>query len=232
MVNDGQNTSNSLNLEQIRNDIDSVDQQIQELLNRRATLAEAVAKAKFAAEDNPLFYRPEREAQVLRKVMERNQGPLSDATMARLFREIMSACLALEAPQSIAFLGPIGTYTHSAVLKHFGQDAIVRPLPTIDEVFREVEAGSAHYGVVPVENSSEGVVNHTLDCFKASHLLFVRLAIIISLKASLFWQHLCIAALATPPQPMIIAFPMKGAPFLNLYLYSITKKILLVCKYQ
>ena len=170
MVNDGQNTSTSLNLEQIRNDIDSVDQQIQELLNRRATLAEAVAKAKFAAEDNPLFYRPEREAQVLRKVMERNQGPLSDATMARLFREIMSACLALEAPQSIAFLGPEGTYTHSAVLKHFGNDAVVRPLPTIDEVFREVEAGSAHYGVVPVENSSEGIVNHTLDCFKASSL--------------------------------------------------------------
>ena len=170
MVNDGQNTSTSLNLEQIRNDIDSVDQQIQELLNRRATLAEAVAKAKFAAEDNPLFYRPEREAQVLRKVMERNQGPLSDATMARLFREIMSACLALEAPQSIAFLGPEGTYTHSAVLKHFGKDAVVRPLPTIDEVFREVEAGSAHYGVVPVENSSEGIVNHTLDCFKASTL--------------------------------------------------------------
>lgn len=170
MVNDGQNTSTSLNLEQIRNDIDSVDQQIQELLNRRATLAETVAKAKFAAEDNPLFYRPEREAQVLRKVMERNQGPLSDATMARLFREIMSACLALEAPQSIAFLGPEGTFTQSAVLKHFGQDAIVRPLPTIDEVFREVEAGSAHYGVVPVENSSEGIVNHTLDCFKASTL--------------------------------------------------------------
>lgn len=170
MVNDGQNTSNSLNLEQIRNDIDSVDQQIQELLNRRATLAEAVAKAKFASEENPLFYRPEREAQVLRKVMERNQGPLSDATMARLFREIMSACLALEAPQSIAFLGPEGTFTQSAVLKHFGQDAIVRPLPTIDEVFREVEAGSAHYGVVPVENSSEGIVNHTLDCFKASTL--------------------------------------------------------------
>lgn len=170
MVNDGQNTSNSLNLEQIRNDIDSVDQQIQELLNRRASLAEAVAKAKFAAEENPLFYRPEREAQVLRKVMERNQGPLSDATMARLFREIMSACLALEAPQSIAFLGPEGTFTQSAVLKHFGQDAIVRPLPTIDEVFREVEAGSAHYGVVPVENSSEGIVNHTLDCFKASTL--------------------------------------------------------------
>ncbi|EYU51583.1 chorismate mutase [Acinetobacter baumannii 1428368] len=105
MINDDQNKTTSLSLEQIREDIDSVDQQIQELLNRRASLAEAVAKAKFASEENPLFYRPEREAQVLRKVMERNQGPLSDVTMARLFREIMSACLALEAPQSIAFLG-------------------------------------------------------------------------------------------------------------------------------
>ena len=102
MINDDQNKTTSLSLEQIREDIDSVDQQIQELLNR-ASLAEAVAKAKFASEENPLFYRPEREAQVLRKVMERNQGPLSDVTMARLFREIMSACLALEAPQSIAF---------------------------------------------------------------------------------------------------------------------------------
>ncbi|MCT8089604.1 prephenate dehydratase [Acinetobacter sp. C_4_1] len=170
MINDDQNTTTSLDLAQIREDIDSVDQQIQQLINRRARLAEAVAKAKFAAEENPLFYRPEREAQVLRNVMQRNEGPLSDVTMARLFREIMSACLALEAPQSIAFLGPVGTYTHSAVLKHFGQDAIVHPLPTIDEVFREVEAGGAHYGLVPVENSSEGVVNHTLDCFKASHL--------------------------------------------------------------
>ena len=170
MIQDDQNTTTSLDLAKIREDIDSVDQQIQQLINRRARLAEAVAKAKFAAEESPLFYRPEREAQVLRNVMERNEGPLSDVTMARLFREIMSACLALEAPQSIAFLGPIGTYTHSAVLKHFGQDAIVRPLPTIDEVFREVEAGSAHYGLVPVENSSEGVVNHTLDCFKSSPL--------------------------------------------------------------
>src|SRR5690606_38294904 len=139
MINDDQNTTISLDLAKIREDIDSVDQQIQQLINRRARLAEAVAKAKFASEENPLFYRPEREAQVLRNVMERNEGPLADTTMARLFREIMSACLALEAPQSIAFLGPVGTYTHSAVLKHFGHDAVVRPLPTIDEVFRDVE---------------------------------------------------------------------------------------------
>lgn len=160
----------SIDLSEIREQIDSVDEQIQSLISQRARLAETVAKAKFADSQNPVFYRPEREAQVLRKVMARNQGPLSDDTVARLFREIMSACLALEAPQSIAFLGPLGTYTHAAAIKHFGKDAITRPMTTIDEVFREVEAGSAHYGVVPVENSSEGIVNHTLDCFKVSHL--------------------------------------------------------------
>lgn len=159
-----------LDLQHIRQEIDSVDEQIQILLNRRAKLAETVAKAKFATDANPIFYRPEREAQVLRKVMERNTGPLSNETVARLFREIMSACLALEAPQSIAFLGPIGTFTQAAAIKHFGQNAITKPIASIDEVFREVESGSAHYGVVPVENSSEGVVNHTLDCFKSSHL--------------------------------------------------------------
>lgn len=160
----------SLDLSTLRQEIDHVDEQIHDLLNRRAKLAESVAQVKFSTEDNPQFYRPEREAQVLRKVMERNKGPLSNATVARLFREIMSACLALEAPQSIAFLGPEGSFTQSAALKHFGQDAVTRPVATIDEVFREVEAGSAHYGVVPVENSSEGAVNHTLDCFKNSHL--------------------------------------------------------------
>ena len=103
MVHDDQNPSSSLDLQEIRQQIDSVDQQIQSLINRRAKLAEAVAKAKFASEENPLFYRPEREAQVLRKVMERNEGPLSDVTMARLFREIMSACLALEAPKVLRF---------------------------------------------------------------------------------------------------------------------------------
>ncbi|MFU8925212.1 prephenate dehydratase [Acinetobacter puyangensis] len=165
-----QDKDTALDLQQIRQEIDQVDEHIQQLLNQRAKLAETVAKAKFASETNPIFYRPEREAQVLRKVMERNTGPLSNETVARLFREIMSACLALEAPQSIAFLGPVGTFTQAAAIKHFGQDAITKPIASIDEVFREVESGSAHYGVVPVENSSEGVVNHTLDCFKASHL--------------------------------------------------------------
>lgn len=163
-------TQNNLNLEDLRNGIDQIDEQLHLLINQRAELAEAIAKVKLSTEENVLFYRPEREAQVLRKVMERNQGPLSNDTVARLFREIMSACLALEAPQAIAFLGPEGTFTQAAAFKHFGQNALTRACNTIDEVFREVEAGSAHYGIVPVENSSEGVVNHTLDCFKNSHL--------------------------------------------------------------
>lgn len=166
-------TQQPISLADIRGQIDAVDQQLHQLLNQRARLAEQVAHAKMATEADPVFYRPEREAQVLRAVMARNRaagGPLADETVARLFREIMSACLALEAPQTIAFLGPQGTFTQAAALKHFGQDAVSRPLATIDEVFREVESGSAHYGVVPVENSSEGVVNHTLDCFLASPL--------------------------------------------------------------
>lgn len=168
--NNGQNSGLTHSLDQLRQAIDQVDQHIHQLLNQRARLAEQVAKAKFATDSNPVFYRPEREAQVLRNVMARNEGPLENETVARIFREIMSACLALEAPQSIAFLGPEGTFTHAAALKHFGHQAVTRPLATIDEVFREVESGSAHYGVVPVENSSEGVVNHTLDCFIVSPL--------------------------------------------------------------
>ncbi len=161
------------NLNELRKQIDSLDNQIQQLLNQRASVAGQVAEAKKEDEDHPIFYRPEREAQVLKAVMERNEGPISDEKMARLFREIMSICLDLEAPQVIAYLGPAGTFTHAAVLKHFGNAATTRPLTTINDVFREVEAGTAMYGVVPVENSSEGVVNHTLDGFVSSSLRII-----------------------------------------------------------
>ncbi|GAB4348320.1 MAG: prephenate dehydratase [Gammaproteobacteria bacterium] len=158
-------------LEAIRAEIDELDRQIQELITRRARCAERIGKIKREAGDSQShYYRPEREAQVLRAVVERNQGPLSDEEMARLFREIMSACLALEEPMNIAFLGPEGTFTQAAAYKHFGNSIRTLPLPAIDEVFREVESGAAHYGVVPVENSTEGVVNHTLDTFVLSPL--------------------------------------------------------------
>jgi chorismate mutase/prephenate dehydratase len=153
------------NLPDIRAQIDQLDIQIQSLITQRARLAIEVAQAKKAEPENPHFYRPEREAEVLRNVMIRNQGPLSDKTLTRLFREMMSACLALQKPLNIAFLGPAGTYSQAAVCKHFGHAMQNIPLQTIDEVFREVEAGIADYGVVPIENSTEGGVNQTLDCF-------------------------------------------------------------------
>ncbi|WP_020209502.1 prephenate dehydratase [Gilvimarinus chinensis] len=155
----------------LRNRIDTIDADIGKLISERARCAQEVADVKSASGDaDVLFYRPEREAQVLRKAMERNEGPLSDEEMARLFREIMSACLALEQPIKVAYLGPEGTFTQQAALKHFGQSAVAMPFSAIDEVFREVEAGAVNYGVVPVENSTEGVVSHTLDNFMGSNL--------------------------------------------------------------
>ncbi|HQC72367.1 MAG TPA: prephenate dehydratase [Candidatus Competibacteraceae bacterium] len=157
-------------LQALRERIDALDRQIQTLISERARCAQQVGAIKQAAGVTGNFYRAEREAQVLRRVIETNTGPLSSEEMARLFREIMSACLALEEPLKIAFLGPEGTFTQAAALKHFGQSIHSIPLRAIDEVFREVEAGSADYGVVPVENSTEGVVNHTLDMFLQSPL--------------------------------------------------------------
>lgn len=157
-------------LQAIREQIDALDEQIQALIGERARCAQRVGAIKQALGDHSNFYRPEREAQVLRRVIERNRGPLSDEEIARLFREIMSACLALEEPLRIAFLGPEGTFTQAAALKHFGHGIRTLSLRAIDEVFREVESGAADYGVVPVENSTEGVVNHTLDMFLQSPL--------------------------------------------------------------
>ncbi len=166
-------------LERIRAEIDGIDLQLQELLNRRAECAQQVAEVKKAellaahghAQPGQVnFYRPEREAQVLRRVMARNDGPLPATEVAHIFREIMSACLALEKPMTIAFLGPEGTFTQAAAVKHFGYAVLSRPLATIGAVFDEVESGESDYGVVPVENSTEGMVTHTLDNFVRSTL--------------------------------------------------------------
>ncbi|MBY6210979.1 prephenate dehydratase [Microbulbifer agarilyticus] len=155
---------------ELRDRIDNLDSDIARLISERANCALEVAEVKKSNGEKALYYRPEREAQVLRRAMQRNAGPLTDEEMARLFREIMSACLALEEPIKAAYLGPEGTFTQQAALKHFGHSAVSKPLAAIDEVFREVEAGAVNYGVVPVENSTEGVVNHTLDNFMTSNL--------------------------------------------------------------
>jgi chorismate mutase/prephenate dehydratase len=157
-------------LQALRERIDTIDEQILQLISARADCAQEVAEVKRAADPQAEFYRPEREAEVLRRILEHNPGPLGNEEMARLFREIMSACLALEQSLRVAYLGPEGTFTQAAVSKHFGQSVAAVPMGSINEVFREVEAKSCQFGVVPIENSSEGVVNHTLDCFLQSPL--------------------------------------------------------------
>ena len=154
----------------VRGRIDLVDRQIQRLLNERAHLAQRVGLTKSRDGGSAEFYRPEREAQVLRAVRERNRGPLRDEEVVRLFREIMSACLAQQEPLKVAYLGPEATFSQTAVLTHFGHSVRALPLGSIDEVFHEVESGAADFGVVPIENSTEGTVNHTLDRFLASPL--------------------------------------------------------------
>ncbi len=187
-------------LEKLRKAIDHIDVQLQDLISQRAQCAQQVAQVKLrervhASSDggdaNVTFYRPEREAQVLGRVIERNKGPLADNRVAHIFREIMSACLALEKPTLVAFFGPKGTYTHEAALKQFGHSAIAQPYASIAEVFAQVESEQTHYGVVPVENSTEGMVSHTLDNFINSPLkicgeveLRIRLQLLFNAKAA------------------------------------------------
>ena len=152
-------------LKKLRASIDALDQQLLELINRRAAHAHSIGQLK-----NGILYRPEREAQILRRIKEANPGPLSDETVARLFREIMSACLALEKPMAVSYLGPQGTFSEAAVIKHFGHAAHAVACTSIDEVLRKVEAGEVDYAVTAVENSTEGAVGRTLDLMLATPL--------------------------------------------------------------
>ena len=160
----------NLDLAEIRSRINAIDEQLQALINERARFAQLVGVAKGDLGAAVSYYRPEREAEVLRAVVDRNSGPMRDEEMLRLFREIMSACLAQQEPLKIGFLGPEGTFTQTAVYKHFGHSVRALPFHTIDEVFEEVECGAADFGVVPIENSTEGAVNNTLDMFLTSPL--------------------------------------------------------------
>jgi chorismate mutase/prephenate dehydratase len=157
-------------LSEVRQKIDAVDAQIQALISERAGLARVVRESKGQLDSAVDYYRPEREAQVLRAVRERNKGPISDAEMLRLFREIMSVCLAQQEPLKIAYLGPEGTFTQQAVNLHFGHSVQALGVTGIDDVFSQVESTEADFGVVPVENSNQGIVSHTLDRFVDSDL--------------------------------------------------------------
>ena len=157
-------------LAEARQRIDSIDQTIQTLIAERARWAQQVGRAKGPLKPALDYYRPEREAQVLRRVVDRNDGPLADEVLVRLFREIMSACLAQQEPLKIGYLGPEGTFSQQAVYKHFGHSAHGLPLASIEEVFQEVESRNADFGVVPVENSGQGTIQITLDMFLTSSL--------------------------------------------------------------
>ena len=165
-------TDNKLrnSLGEVRAQIDALDAKIQALISDRARLAAAVRESKGSLEHAVDYYRPEREAEVLRAVRERNEGPISDAEMLRLFREIMSVCLAQQEPLKIAYLGPEGTFTQQAVNRHFGHSVQTLGVGSIDDVFGQVETTDADFGVVPVENSNQGIVSHTLDRFVESDL--------------------------------------------------------------
>ncbi|PRC93003.1 prephenate dehydratase [Solimicrobium silvestre] len=167
-------------LQPLREKIDAVDAQILSLLNSRAELAQQVGHLK--ANTNAPVFRPEREAQVLRGVAERNVGPLPSLDIQLIFREIMSACRALERRVTVAYLGPAGTFSEQAVFQQFGHAIVLLPCVSIDEVFRTTEAGTADFGVVPVENSSEGAVNRTLD-------LLLQTSLSISGELSIPVQH-------------------------------------------
>ncbi len=149
----------------LRNQIDALDDQVLRLLNERARLAQAVGHLK-----NGIIYKPEREAQVVRRMQAANPGPLAPESVSAIYKEVMSACRALEQPLTVAYLGPEGTFSEAAAVKHFGHAAIGLPCASIDEVFQAVERGEAHYGVAPVENSTEGAVNRTLDLMLGSPL--------------------------------------------------------------
>ncbi len=168
MASDGagvSDTSENEQLQRLRVEIDRIDTELLALISRRAEAAQQVAevKTRCAGQGPVVFYRPEREAQVLKRIREQNPGPLPDERVVTLFRELMSACLALEQPLRIAYLGPQGTFTQDAAVKQFGHAAEGLAQATIRDVFRATAQGEAHYGVVPVENSAEGMVSQTLD---------------------------------------------------------------------
>ncbi len=162
--------SSDQRISELRTKIDAVDDELVRLLNERAALGIEIGEIKRALDEHPRFYRPDREAQILRRLSDLNAGPLPDEDLRRVVREIISVCLSLEQKLRIAYLGPEGTFTHAAVLKHFGGAVEPVAMPSIGDVFRDVEARASDYGVVPVENSLEGWVNQTLDCLTDSSL--------------------------------------------------------------
>ena len=148
----------------IREKIDAIDHQLLKLIQKRGSLAQKIGDLKGLIDSKASFYKPSREAEILRKLVRINEGPISDKQIQYIFKEIISSCLSLEEELTIAFLGPEGTHSESAVIQHFGSSPRRSARSTIEDVFHQVRTGEVNYGIVPVENSSEGVVNATLNC--------------------------------------------------------------------
>ncbi len=172
----------STKLDTIRKKIDAVDSDLLKLLNRRTKLVLDIADTKKRA--GTAFYVPKREKEIVRRLAANNKGPFPNKALKNVFREIMSASLSLEKPVKIAFLGPIATFTHQACIEHFGLSGEFIPKNNISDVFDDVEKGRAEFGVVPIENTAEGVVTHTLDMFVPSDLK-VRAEIMIEVSLAL-----------------------------------------------
>jgi chorismate mutase/prephenate dehydratase len=176
-------------LDALRKAIDDIDAQLLALLSERARHALAVGSVKKV--DNAPVYRPEREAQVIARLQELNEGPLPEEAIAAIWREVMSACRGLERRLRVAYLGPAGTFSEQALRQHFGSGVEGVPCATIDEVFRTTEAEAAEFGIVPVENSTEGAVNRSLDLFLSSPL-------VISSEVTVRVRHVLMAASGKP----------------------------------
>lgn len=153
-------------LKQLRDEIDAIDNELLRLVNARAKLAQEIGRQKSGA----VVYRPEREAQIFARLHQLNTGPLDQEHVSRLFTEVISACRALEEPMVVAYLGPQGTFSEEAVTRQFGSAVTALPCGSIDNIFRQVESGTARYGIVPVENSTEGAVGRTMDLLLQSPL--------------------------------------------------------------
>ncbi len=157
-----------MNIEELRKNIDKIDEEILRLLNQRTELALKIGELKAKTDKN--YYVPTREKEIINRLTNINKGPFPNTGLSAVYREIMSACRSLEKPLTVAYLGPEATFTHIASIKNFGSSAIYKPMRTEAEVFREVETKRADYGVLAIENSTEGAVNPTLDAFVKSEL--------------------------------------------------------------
>ena len=157
-------------LQPIRDKIDAIDLKLLSLIQKRGTLAQKVGEIKGLINKNASLYRPDREAEILKNLTKLNNGVISDKKVRSIFKEVISACLSLEEELTVAYLGPRGTYSEAALVQHFGSSAKDDPRPTIEDVFHQVRTGAANFGLVPMENSSEGVVNSTLNCLTDENL--------------------------------------------------------------